>query len=205
MKGKLIVIEGCDGAGCGTQTELLKERLNEKLDQPVLHIRYPDFNSPVGVTIHKFLHEELQLNTDMQFFIYSLDMMKDMKEIKKALEEGRIILADRYFTSTLAYQCAQGFPIEKALNFAEMFDIIKPDLVIYLKVSPETAMNRKQKEKNNLDLFEKNLEFRKKVSEKYEELASENIFGKWAIVDSEKPIEKVAKEIENIVDNFLKF
>jgi len=203
MKGKLIVIEGSDGAGCGTQTELLKEKLNAKLSQPVLHIRYPNFNSPIGVTIHKFLHEELQLTPDMQFFIYSLDMIKDMKEIRNALEGGRIVLADRYFTSTLAYQCSQGFPIEKALKFADLFDIVKPDLIIYLKVSAETAMKRKQKEKVDLDLFERDLEFRKKVSKKYEELASKNIFGKWVIVDAEKTIEEVAKEIEIAVEKII--
>jgi dTMP kinase len=199
MKGKLIVIEGIDGAGCGTQTELLKEKLNERLSQPVLHIRYPNYNNPVGVTIHKFLHEELGLSVDMQFFIYSLDMLKDMSEIKKALDEGRIVLADRYFTSTLAYQCAQGFPIEKALKFADLFDFVKPDLIIYLKVSAETAMKRKKMEKNNLDLFERDLELRKKVSKKYEELASKNIFGKWVIVDAEKSIEEVANEIKKAV------
>jgi dTMP kinase len=199
MEGKFVVIEGIDGAGCGTQTELLKERLNEKLSQPVLHIRYPNYNNPVGITIHKFLHEELQLSLDMQFFIYSLDMLKDMKEIKKALEEGRMVLADRYFTSTLAYQCSQGFPIEKALKFAELFDFVKPDLIIYLKVSAETAMKRKKMEKPDLDLFERDLELRKRVSKKYEELANKNIFGKWVIVDAERSIEEVAKEIENIV------
>jgi len=203
MKGKLIVIEGIDGAGCGTQTELLKERLNEKLSQPVLHIRYPNYNNPMGVTIHKFLHEELQLSPDMQFFIYSLDMLKDMREIKKALEEGRIVLADRYFTSTLAYQCSQGFPIDKALKFADLFDFVKPDLIIYLKVSAETAMKRKIKEKSDLDMFEKDLELKKRVSKKYEELASKNIFGKWAIVDAEKSIDEVASEIEEIVKKII--
>lgn len=203
MKGKLIVIEGTDGAGCGTQTELLKEKLNAKLSQPVMHIRYPNYNNPVGVAIHKFLHEELQLSIDMQFFFYSLDMMKDMKEIKKALEEGRIVLVDRYFTSTLAYQCSQGFPIEKALKFADLFDIVKPDLIIYLKVSAEISMERKQKEKPNLDMFERNLEFRKEVAEKYDELASKNIFGKWVVVDAERSVEDVAKEIENEVKKII--
>ena len=203
MKGKFLVIEGIDGAGCGIQTELLKERLNEKLSQPVLHIRYPNYNNPMGVTIHKFLHEELALSADMQFFIYSLDMLKDMKEIKKALEEGRIVLADRYFTSTLAYQCSQGFPLEKALKFAEMFDFVKPDLVIYLKVSAETAMKRKIKEKSDLDMFEKDLELKKRVSKKYEELASKNTFGKWVIVDAEKSIEEVANEIEKAVEKII--
>jgi len=203
MKGKLIVVEGIDGAGCGTQTELLKEKLNERLSQPVLHIRYPNYNSPVGVTIHKFLHEELNLKPDMQFFIYSLDMLKDMNEIKKALSEGRVVLADRYFTSTLAYQCAQGFPLEKALKFAELFDFVRPDLVIYLKVSHETAMKRKEMEKNNLDLFERDLELRKKVSKKYEELADKNIFGKWIVIDAEKSIEEVANEIENEINKII--
>jgi len=197
------VFEGIDGAGCGTQTEILKEKLNSKLNKPVLHIRYPNYNNPVGVTIHKFLHEELKLSADMQFFIYSLDMLKDMKEIKSAINEGRVVLADRYFTSTLAYQCAQGFPLEKALKFAELFDFVKPDLIFYLKVSPEIAFKRKQKEKSNLDFFEKNLDFIKLVAKKYDELASKNIFGKWIIINAEKSIEDVASEVESIVNKSL--
>jgi len=203
MKGKFIVIEGVDGAGCGSQTELLKERLNEKLSQPVLHIKYPNYNNPVGITIHKFLHEELALSPDMQFFIYSLDIFKDMNEIKKALEEGRIVLADRYFTSTLAYQCAQGFPLEKALRFAELFDFVRPDLIIYLKVSVETALERKKMEKSSLDMFERDLELKERVSKEYEGLASKSIFGKWIVVDAERPIEEIAIEIENIVKKII--
>jgi len=126
-----------------------------------------------------------------------------MNEIKKALDEGRIVLADRYFTSTLAYQCAQGFHLEKALKFADLFDFVKPDLIIYLKVPSDIAMKRKKMEKNNLDLFEKDLEFRKKVSKKYDELASKNIFGKWIVVDAEKSIEEVANEIENEINKII--
>jgi dTMP kinase len=130
-------------------------------------------------------------------------MLNDMKEIRKALEEGRIVLADRYFTSTLAYQCVQGFPLEKALKFADLFDFVKPDLIIYLKVSAETSMIRKKKEKTNLDLFEKDLEFRKKVSKKYDELTDKNVFGKWFVVDAEKSIDEVATEIEDEVNKII--
>jgi len=84
MKGKFIVFEGIDGSGCGTQSELLKERLNAKLLQPVLHLRYPDYNDPIGASIHEFLHKKFYIKPDIQFLLYSINILKDMEEIKNA-------------------------------------------------------------------------------------------------------------------------
>lgn len=200
MRGKFIVIEGIDGAGCGTQTELLKENLNARLPKPVLHLRYPNYNNPIGSTIHEFLHGSFRLNVETQFILYALDMLNDMNIIKDALGKGRIVLADRYLTTTLAFQGVQGFPLEKALKFADLFDFIKPDIIFYLKVSSKTSMIRKKKEKTNLDIFESDMQFRKKVSQQYDYLAKNNIFGKWVIIDGEKSIEAVFEDIRKIVE-----
>jgi dTMP kinase len=204
MKGKFIVIEGTDGAGCGAQTESLKEKLNTRLPQPVLHLKYPNYNNPIGSTIHEFLHGKFKFDTKIQFLLYALDMLNDMNEIKNALEKGRIVLADRYFTSTIAFQCAEGFPLEKALKFADIFEMIKPDLIFYLKVSAETSMQRKKKEKTDLDIFEKDLQFRRKVSSQYDYLSKNNVFGKWITVDAEKSIEEVSNQIFDIVKKELR-
>ena len=204
MSGKFVVLEGIDGAGCGTQTELLKENLNTKLTIPALHLRYPNYNNPIGSTIHEFLHGAFKLNVETQFILYALDMLNDMDTIRYALKKGRIVLADRYFTTTLAFQGAQGFPLKKALKFADLFNFIKPDFVFYLKVSPKTSMIRKKKEKTDLDIFESDMKFRKKVSQQYDYLAKNNIFGKWIVINGEKSIEEVSNQIFGIVKRKLK-
>jgi len=203
MSGRFIAIEGIDGAGCGAQTELLKENLNPRLSRPVLHLRYPNYNNPIGSTIHEFLHGAFKLNVETQFILYALDMLNDMNIIKDSLRRGRIVLSDRYFLSTIAFQGVQGFPLEKALKFAELFDIVKPDIIFYLKVSPETSMIRKKKEKTNLDIFEKDIEFRKRVSQQYDYLAENNVFGKWITIDAEKSIEEVFEDIKKAVEKII--
>lgn len=205
MVGKFIVLEGIDGAGCGTQTEILRENLSEENKLfPVTSLRYPDYNTPIGEIIHEFLHGAFDIDTATQFLLYSADVVKDIRKIKRDLQKGKIILSDRYFTSTLAYQTVQGFPLEKVLKFAELFGIIKPDLVIYLDVPVKISEARKLKEKRKLDKFEKDIYFRKKVKEQYEKMVSKNIFAKrWVRIDAGKNIEEVANEVRDSVRKIL--
>lgn len=191
-KGKLIVIEGCDGAGGETQVKLLKEKM-----PACLFFQYPDYNNEIGKMIHRFLHRELEVDTNTQFLLYATDMVKDTPKVKSALDEGRDVIMDRYFFSTMVYQGLQGFPLEKALKFAEMFGLVKPDLVILLKIRAETSIKRKKMEKKeNIDRWEGNVEWQKMVAERYEEMAKNNVFAKrWVVIDGERTIEEVNKEI----------
>ncbi|MFH7872995.1 MAG: dTMP kinase [Candidatus Aenigmatarchaeota archaeon] len=191
-KGKIVAIEGCDGAGGETQINLLREKFPN-----ALFLRYPDYNNEIGKMIHRFLHEDIELSVDMQFLLFAGDMVKDKNAIKRAIEEGRDVFIDRYFLSTIVYQGLQGFSLENALKFAEIFELPKPDLAIFLKISPETSLKRKMIEKNkNVDRWERDLEWQRKVIERYEDLARKNVFAsKWIIIDGEKSKEEVHKEI----------
>lgn len=197
-RGKIIAIEGCDGAGGETQINLLREKFPN-----ALFLRYPDYENEIGKMIHRFLHEELELSVDMQFLLFAGDMVKDKNKIRKAIEEGRDVFIDRYFLSTIVYQGLQGFSLDNALKFAEIFELPKPDLVIFLKISPETSLRRKMIEKNqNVDRWERNLEWQRKVIEKYEELMRKNVFAnKWVVIDGEKSKEEVNKEILKEIEN----
>jgi len=195
-----IVIEGIDGAGGTTQTNLLKKFLEEKNFEVEL-IKYPDYSNPIGKLIDEFLNKKFDFSPETQFGLYALDMVKDREKILESLKEGKIVLADRYIHSTLAYQCmAKEFPLEKGLKFVEIFELPKPDLVILLDIKAETSIRRKFREKNELDRHEADREFLERVREGYLKLAEEKIFAKeWIIVDGEKSIEKVAEEIQKIV------
>jgi dTMP kinase len=191
-------MEGLDGAGVGTQVEILREKL--MADQHVLSLRYPEYNHPIGELIYKYLKEKVLLPKETVFMLYVLDQIKDKERINDALKEGKIVLADRYFTTNLAFQCAKGFDLQKALKIAETLELPRPDLAIFLKVNAETSVKRKIKEKQNLDFYEADLQLQKKVFQMYEKLVAEKIFAKeWVVVDSEKGIDEVAKDIEKIV------
>jgi len=195
MKGRMFVIDGCDGAGGETQSKLLKSKLEAMGIMPVL-FRYPDAETDIGRIVYEFLERRREFDVRMQFLLYSLDFIKDTGRIRKYLAEGRVVICDRYFTSTLAYQTVQGFDMNYALEFAERFGIIKPDVVFLLKIKPETVAARKLKEKTSLDGFESDLELQKRVARKFEELARKNVFAKkWVVIDAEQNVEKVSNDI----------
>jgi len=195
-RGKFIVIEGIDGAGGETQSTLLfnffkKEKIS------VERLTYPDYEEPIGRLIHEFLHKKYEFSPSTQFLLYLADFLKDKERIKKLLKEGKIVISDRYFTSTLAYQCLRGFSPEKALKIAKLLELPRPDLIIYLKVSPGISMKRKYKEKRNLDRNEKDKKFLGQLVKLYREtLIKNSVFGKWVIINGEKPIKEVFEEIK---------
>jgi dTMP kinase len=197
-KGKFIVFEGIDGAGGETQSILLFNYIKRQ-KIPVERLSYPDYRGPIGKLIHQFLHKKYDFPPEVQFLLYFTDFLKDKEKIENWRKENKIIISDRYFTSTLAYQGQKGFSIEKALKISKIFDLPKPDLIIYLKISPETSIKRKFREKKNLDRHEADKKFLEKISKFYDKLIKNQIFGKWVVVDGEMSIEEVAKEIRKIV------
>lgn len=193
---KFIVFEGIDGAGGGTQSGLLLNYLKkEKI--PAERLIYPDYQGPIGKLIHEFLHKKYELPAELQFLLYFTDFIKDQGKIKNWLKQRKIIICDRYFTSTLAYQGLKGFPVKTALKIAKNFGLPEPDLIIYLKISPQTSMKRKIKEKRNLDRHEADEKFLGKLGKFYERLIKKQIFSHWITIDGEKPAKEVFEEIKS--------
>lgn len=193
--GKFIVIEGIDGAGGGTQTNLLFHYF-KKQKRAAEKLIYPDYKSPIGKLIHWYLHKRYNFPVEIQALLYLADFVKDREKIKQWLRGGKIVISDRYFTSTIAYQGLKGLKTEKALKLAEIFNLQKPDLIIYIKVSPATSMKRKFKEKKNLDRNEANKKFLGRLAKFYKTLIKKQVFGRWIVVDGEKPIKEVFEEIK---------
>lgn len=199
MKGNLIVFEGIDGCGGETQTNKLLHYLRQK-NIPVERLAYPDYSSPVGKLIDEYLHNNDKFDLDLQFLLHAADRIKDKEKIKQLLARGETVICDRYFTSILGYQCAQGFSVEKALKVAEMFEVPKPDKILLLKISPETSIKRKHKENDgDLDRFERNAELQTNVSVMYDKLVQDSVFGSWYVIDGEKPVEEVFDQIKKVL------
>lgn len=198
-----VVLEGLDGAGGQTQTNLLKEHF-KKNHIPFLIVTSPDYSHPVGQLFDDYLHSKVDLSTEQVFLLCTIDVLNSIPKIKQGLSEGKIVIADRYITSTLAYRDAANFPLEKGIKLVEMLDFPKPDLIIFLDISPETSMQRKYNEKKSLDLHEKNKNYLKKVKESYKKGISKNILGKWVVVNGEESKEEVHQEILKYIKSIFK-
>jgi len=202
-RGKLIIFEGIDGAGIKTQGKLLSNYLRKR-KKSVERLYYPNYEGPIGRLIHQYLHKQYEFSVDVQFLLYFTDFIKDREKINQMTKKGKTVICDRYFSSTLAYQGLRGFPIKKALELARKFKLPKPDFIIYLKVSPGVSMNRKYKEKKELDRNEADKKFLKKVGDSYEKLIKGRIFSKWIVINGEKSIEEVFEEVKRILNQKLK-
>lgn len=201
--GKFIVLEGIEGCGKGTQTKLLSDFLSKKYG--VIIKKYPEYGFPIGDLLDQWLHKKFELNVESQVLLFVADFMKDKELLKNSLESGKIVIADRYFAGTLIYQHINGFDCKKTLELYNFFNLKKPDLVIYIKISPEESFKRKTQQKgiNDLDRHEKNKEFLNSLYQKYEQFSRNNVFCDWEVVDGEQSVEKVFEDILKVINKKL--
>lgn len=191
-KGFLIAIEGIDGSGKSTIAKELVKFLSS-LGYDAVLLKEPS-DSIYGQKI-KEAEERLPPEEELRLFL--LDREVDVKErILPALEKGKIVVMDRYYYSNVAYQSARGIDAKKILELNERI-APKPDLVIILDVSPETALKRIS-HRSKLTVFE-NREYLEKVRENFLKIVDKKII----IINAERPIEEVKKEVFKIVRNSL--
>lgn len=195
---RFVVFEGIDGAGAEEQSKRLLNFLQERKISAEM-IEYPGYHNPIGKFIHKYLNKEFDLTPDAQALIHLSDMITDRDMIKTLLKQGKYVIANRYFTSTLAYQGYMGVKIEKLLKIAEMFELPKPEVVIFLRISADTSMERKLKEKNSLDRNESDKNLMENLAVFYEDLVKEQVFSNWYAIDGEKSREEVFEQVKKIL------
>lgn len=193
-----IVIEGIDGAGCETQGKNLLKILREQ-SQPfptVELIKYPDYDQNVGRLIREFLYQNKNLTAEQQFLLYTMQFIMDKQMISKKRKNG-LLIADRYFTTTLCYQTLEGINIKMALDYAKNFKIEVPDIVFYLNVNPDIAIQRKGGEKKEKNRREKDFEFIRKTYKKYQELIDNQVWTKWINIDGNRSVDEITQDIYN--------
>jgi len=190
VKGALVEVEGITGSGKSTQVELLAAALQSR-GFKVTVFSYPDYASEYGQLIRKFLDGELDLDASAQFLLYLLDIVKDKAKILEKLDEGHVVILDRYFMATIAHQSAGGFDVENAKNIVRLLEIPCPDLVFYVEVPVPETYNRKFGEQKKFDRFEKNALFLQEVAKKYDTLCKEQFLTRWVKLDGTKKVTRV--------------
>jgi dTMP kinase len=145
LAGKFLVLDGPDGCGKTTQLQLLLDLL-QSLHAPVVRLREPG-GTPIGEQIRELLltpkGEGMDLRCEMLLYMASRAQLVQQK-IKPALKRGETVVADRYVSSTLAYQGGGGGLDEAAIRaVAEVaVDGVWPDLTIILNLPVDVAMAR---------------------------------------------------------------
>jgi dTMP kinase len=190
-KGKIIVIEGSDKAGKGTQSRLLVDAL--KLSGKVcVIIDFPDYTTPIGAEIRAFLDGKRNYPNELKHILFSANRWEKKREIESMVDNGTIIIINRYYQSNLAYGISNGLNINWLLNLDK--GLPKEDLVIVLEVSSKMSYQRTAAEYN--DTFEKDQKLMADVHKNYRILARKF---KWKIINGEKNREEVHQDIMKII------
>lgn len=195
-KGILIAMEGIDGTGKSTQLRLLADYLRAR-GCPVVLTREPT-DGPYGREIRKLYvnRDRYTLEEELELFIQ--DRKQHVREVvAPALAEGKIVLTDRYYFSTAAYQGAAGMdPVEvfNKNNFAP-----RPDLVILLTMSPEVSLRRiRDLRGEELNDFEQEEQLRK-VAELFDSFQDRCI----RRISADGPLESIEEDIQQTVEVLL--
>lgn len=202
-----ITFEGGEGSGKSTAIERLGEMLRS-LGKKIVITREPG-GTPISEEIRSVILDKANTGMDpwTEALLYAAARRQHVKErIEPALEEGAIVISDRYVDSSLAYQGgARGLGIDKVLLLNQFaLDGVMPDLTIYFDLAPETGLGRIRKsenrEVNRLDL--ERISFHEKVRESF--LALKDMFPeRIKIIDANLTPDQVFQEIWDLVSVLL--
>ena len=220
-RGKLIVIEGIDGAGKGTQTDLLARAFQQR-GIPLVRFCFPRYESSFGRLISRFLNGEFgplpAVDPHFSALLYAGDRLEAKLELEAALDSGQTILTDRYIASNLAHQGAR-VPPEGRTEFVSwlrqleygIYGLPAEDLVIYLRVRAEEGHRRvglkasRSYTAKRRDLQESDLLHLKEAALVYDQLAEA---ANWATIDCfdsqsgrHRPPEEIHQAVLEAIDS----
>lgn len=204
QKGKIIVIEGIDQAGKGTQSNLLQSNLLQsgllmnalKFSGNVCTVMdFPDYTTPIGQEIRAFLDGKRNYTLETKHVLMSANRWEKKKEIESLIENGTIIIMNRYYQSNLVYGVSHGLNLKWLLNLDK--GLPKEDVVIVLEVNPNTSYQRVP---GNRDAFEIDRKLLTKVHKNYRKLAKRF---NWKIINGERVSGEVHNDIMKIVKKVL--
>jgi len=197
-----ITLEGPDGSGKTRQAILLSQRLGA-LDYDVLLTREPG-GTDIGEQIRQVLTslDNTTMHPRTEFLLFSASRAQHVFErIRPHLERGGIVICDRYFDASLAYQ-GYGHRLDlDSLRAITSFATqeLTPDLTILLDLPVERGLHRREQDGNwnRLDAYD--LDFHRRVRQGYLALAKSQP-ERWVVIDGLQPVDQVHAEIKRAVE-----
>ncbi len=185
--GKLIAVEGIDGSGKRTQVALLTLTLKAR-GYSVFSIDFPQYDSWFGKMVGQFLNGDLgsleSVDPHFTTLLYAGDRFEAKPKLEAALNNGQIVLADRYVGSNLAHQTARVPPAQRSafLEWIEhleyrIYGLPRESLILYLRVPPLEAQrlvarkSARSYTSSQKDLLEASLRHLEDAAEMYDSLS----------------------------------
>ena len=203
-----IVLEGIDGAGKGQQRNELLLKLGKDKSKKITSVEFPDhFGFLYKELIKPVLLQKINTSKSVLFLAFALDQLLYTEKIRQSLgSKEYYFICDGYFTTNIAYQCLvnNNFKLETVLSFAKNFEIIEPDITVFLDVEPEICLKRKQNESGHpegLDIYERSLAKQKKLQKIYLNMIKDKIFCPWVLVDGNGIISEVSDLVYTTLKN----
>lgn len=201
MSGKLIVLEGIDGSGKGTQIARLTDRL-EASGHKVLVTREPSAG-PIGTLIRQALADASQFDEATMALLFAADRLEHIREMKAHLAAGEIVLCDRYVLSSLAYN-SQTLTLEWILALNQEADKrLHPDLTLYFDLSEQIALARIGARGSDRERYETQRQLYQ-VREMYRMLADVRLDDNVVTIDASQTPEAIAEDVWRAVVPLIK-
>lgn len=206
MKGIFITFEGGEGSGKTTIIQRLAEELKSYGYTPVCS------REPGGSKISEAIRSVIldKDNTEMDYmteaFLYAASRSQHLSEVvRPALNEGKLVICDRYVDSSLAYQGhARGLGIDRVYDInLYATEGLLPDLTIFVDIEPSVGLNRIKQNNRAVDRLDKEkIDFHEKVHEGYL-LVAKKFPERIKVVNGEQTIDDVYNDIRKIVFDYL--
>ena len=194
QKGAFICIEGLDGCGKTTQAKILVRKLRRSYN--AVYTAEPS-NGKIGNFIRKrYLYGETRLSSATEALLFAADRLEHIEnEVLPALQQGQVVVSDRYIYSSLAYQGAAGL----SLDWIEKINKQAPrvDFAAFIDLDPQAVMQRLKPTRSVME----NLETQQKVREVYLKFVER---GELFRIDGDNPQSEVSARLFAAVLKFLK-
>lgn len=203
--GMFIVLEGIDGAGKSTQAKMLAKWFENKGYEVVLTKEPTD--TAFGKLIRRLvltggkegIIDGARISKEAEALLFAADRAEHVKKlIEPSLKAGKVVISDRYFYSSLAYQWARGLDLEWLINLNAFAP--RADLVILLDLPVKESIKRINGRSIRSE-FDKIVELQKKVRENYLKLAEK--FEEIKIINALAPVEDIHNDIVALVEHEL--
>lgn len=203
--GKLIVFEGIDGSGKSTQIELLCQTLKER--KIPFYVTMEPSERPIGSMIRQILTGKAHADPKVIAALFTADrldhLLNEVNGIARMVEEGMLVLMDRYYFSSYAYQSVDA-PMDWVIQAnALSAQTLRPAVNIFLDVDAEDALERITKNRGKTELFEEKerlIQVRERYMEAFEKLKDAE---RVEMVDGSREKDEIAKDVWEIVSALL--
>ncbi len=198
-----ITFEGIDGSGKTTQIDLLKKLFSNRKD--IIFTANPG-ETHLGKELRKILlhRVDLKLSEINEMFLFFTGIQDNYeKVILPAISQKKIVLCDRYYDSTIAYQgFGRRLDINKILKLVEVSALPEPNITILFRIDFNIFLERVDKKGSKDKIENSKNEFYKSVINGYDELSKIHK-NRYVVLDGSKPVELLHRQVKEVLNDRL--